>query len=134
MAINARCSNKSCFVTAYDVTIEAGDVEGTVELNIVDPCNTMQDNCRAKAILIKAYKDWLDNQDESTAGLTSCRDTFCVGGAGTSLTYYNADQKLVAVTAVTAPSTQLVATVTLPLSCDNVTFADPDATTTTPTP
>lgn len=116
----SRCSNRACHITGYSVSIAAGDVTGTVELVLIDSCNTLHDACRAKAILVKVYKDWLENQDESTEVLASCRDNFkCVGG-GPGFTYYHGTHTLVVETTVSAPGELETVTVPLPLTCDNV--------------
>jgi len=120
MAINARCSSRECHIDSYVVEVKAGTVSGTVDFTIVDSCNTLHDNCRAKAILLKVYTDWLEDQDESTDVLSTCRDNYrCVTG-GPGMDYYNYAQKLVVTTALAAPESPLDVTVPLPLDCVNV--------------
>lgn len=110
------------YITGYNVVISAG-LADNIEFVLQDPCNTLSDPCRAKAILVKAYKDYLlDNGVTPVAADTACKTLCCpcdMGGADVSFYAYTYTLSF-ATTAVGAPATALTVFVPLPLPCDNV--------------
>lgn len=122
MALSPRVSRNECHITGYNVVIEAGDEADTVKLTLVDTCNSLSGACRAKTILIKAYKDYLADNGASTDVLANCKYASMCPQGGPNMTYYHYDYVLeVAESSVLPPTEELTVFVDLPLDCtDNV--------------
>jgi hypothetical protein len=118
----SRCSRRNCHVTGYDVVAEAGAEAGTVQFSLVDPCNTMSDPCRAKAILLKVYRDWLMFLGESDDVLANCKYADGCPQGGPGMSFYYGSMTLVVETALAAPVAPVTVFVELPYAddCPNV--------------
>jgi hypothetical protein len=119
----SRCSSRECHITGYDVTIE-DNTGGVVKLTLADPCGTMSRACDAKAILIKGYRDWLVQVSAtSDPSLATCVFNDKCPNGGPGMAYYHGSRELLVTTSETPPVAPLTATITLPISCDPVTFS-----------
>lgn len=119
----SRCSSKECLITGYDVVISDGVANGTIEAQLVNSCNTLHDACRAKAILMRALNDWLENEGEAAV---TCLNCDCPTG-GVGVTFVASSYTLVYTTTVAAPVSPVTVNVPLPFPTYNVA-----GTTTTP--
>ena len=119
----SRCSSKECLITGYDVIISDGVALNTIEVQLVNSCNTLHDACRAKAILMRALNDWLESEGEDAVVCLNCD---CPTG-GVGVTFVTSQYKLVYATTVTPPVSPLTINVPLPFPTYNVA-----TTTTTP--
>lgn len=121
-------NNVECWITGYDVTIKESDtVAGTLELSIADSCNTLHDNARVKAILIKVYKDYLINDGVTQDPMASCVYAHKCAKGGPGMSFVNRSGVLsvdpavsVPGATVTMPGSPITKTVTLPMGCGNV--------------
>ena len=116
-----RCSSRECHITGYDVTVDEGTVTDTIEFTIVDACNTLHDNCRAKAILVKVYQDYLIDDGVLDDPKAACVYAQKCSSGGAGMAFYNKTYVLVVDPAVNVPA----ATVTTPASASTVTVALP---------
>lgn len=115
--------SKRHFIDGYSVVIEAGS-DDNILFTLLDPCVTMSNQCTAKAILLKAYRDYLvDNGFTPEAADQACKDGCCCDQGGAAVSFYAGNYTLsFATTEVGAPATALTVFVALPLSCDSVDF------------
>ena len=122
-----RCNSRECHITGYSVVIEEGTVDDTIQLTLTNTCNTLHDACRAKAILLKVYKDYLVDDDVLDDPKTACVYNHACSGGGPGMAYYNKLYQLVVDPAVntpsatvTTPASAVTVTVPLPMTCANV--------------
>ena len=121
-------NNVECWVTGYDVTIsEDAVIAGVLKLTIADTCNTLHDNARVKAILVKVYKDYLLNDGVTQDPTANCVYAHKCAKGGPGMSFVNSTKILsvdpavsVPGATVTMPAAPITKTVTLPMGCGNV--------------
>ena len=115
------CNSRECHITGYGVVVEEGQDSGTVQLSLVDPCNTLSRPCDAKALLIKVYRDWVTmSGGDASVDCCQCLNTNqrCPNG-GPGMAFYYGTKTLVITTDLTPPAAPLETFVALPMEgCD----------------
>lgn len=122
-AANFGRASKRHFIDGYNVVIEAGD-DDNILFHLQDPCVTMSNQCTAKAIVMKAYRDYLiDNGLTPEAADQACKDGCCCDFGGPNVSFYAGTYTLsFATTEVGAPVAPVTVFVPLPLTCDTLEF------------
>ncbi len=60
------------FITGYGVAVTSVAGESRIDFSLIDPCNTQRDPCAAKALLVAAARQYLEQAGIDEAIIANC--------------------------------------------------------------
>lgn len=114
--------SKRLDITGYNVVITSTNGNpDTLVFTLQDPCSTLSNQCTAKAILLKVYKDYLEaNGGTHVPHANDCTDGIGCDAGGPEVDFYAGTYTLVYTNpGVPKPTADLTVFVELPLPCDS---------------